>query len=225
MWTEAYQCCVREECRLENSPAVESASSREKIITTALRLMAEKGIKQTTLADIARAAQISRGTLFYHYPSKDELIYAVLEKHLSALTDAIFASLPRRRDAANLAGTLHNAFTKLHQDENSSRMNLYLLLEAIVENGELKDRFAVKYQTWRELIAGQIARILGIADSRQLSALGALLLAVIDGLTIQFLLAPQSVNFQDLAEQLGKMLVSIEKDAPPETTEAADPQT
>jgi len=152
------------------------------------------------------------GTLFYHYASKNELIYAILEKHLSDLSDAIFASLPRHRDTVNFSGVLQNALTKLLQDENSGRINLYLLLEAIVENSELKDRFAVKYQTWRELIASQIARILGISDQRQLSALGALLLAVIDGLTIQLLLAPQSVNLKDLAEQLAKMLASIEKD-------------
>lgn len=190
----------------------ETIPCRARIITVARRLMAEKGIKQTTLADIAREARISRGTLFYHYPSKNELIYAILEKHLSDLTDAIFASLPRRRDSIDLSGRLQSALTKLHQDEYGGRMNLYLLLEAIVENGELKDRFAVKYQTWRELIAGQAARVLGISDERQLSTLGSLLLAVIDGLTIQFLLAPRSVNFPDLAEQLAKMLTSIEKD-------------
>jgi len=132
------------------------------------RLKAEKGIKQTTLADIAREAQISRGTLFYHYASKNELIYTILEKHISDLSDAIFASLPRHRDTFNFSGILQNALTKLLQDENSGRTNIYLLLEAIVENSELKDRFAVKHQTWRELIASQIGRILGISDLRQL---------------------------------------------------------
>jgi len=182
--------------------------------------MADKGVKQTTLADIAREAGISRGTLFYYYASKNDLIYDILEKHLSDLTDAIFASLSRRRNTTDLASALQNALTGLIMDEASGRMNLYLLQEVIIENSDLKDRFAVKYQTWRELISGQAARVFGITDSRQLSALGALLLAMIDGLTIQFLLAPQSVNFEGVAEQLVSMITAGEKEA---RTQPAEP--
>ncbi len=198
----------------------DKASSPAKIIDAARRLMADKGVKQTTLADIAREAGISRGTLFYYYASKNDLIYDILEKHLSDLTDAIFDSLSRRRNTTDLASALQNALTGLVMDEASGRMNLYLLQEAIIENSDLKDRFAVKYQTWRELIAGQAARVFGITDSRQLSALGALLLAMIDGLTIQFLLAPQSVNFEGVAEQLVSMITAGEKEA---RTQPAEP--
>lgn len=178
-------------------------SSRARIIDAAGKLMADKGIKQTTLADVARKAGISRGTLFYYYASKNDLIYDILEKHLSDLTDAIFASLPRRRSsAADLAAVLQTALTGLVRDENSARINLYLLQEAIIDGSDLKDRFAVKYQTWRELIASQIMRAFGVTDARRASALGTLMLAMIDGLTIQFLLAPRSVNFQEVAEQM-----------------------
>jgi len=188
--------------------------NRMRIIDAAGKIMANKGIKQTTLADIAREAGISRGTLFYYYASKNDLIYDILEKHLSDLTDAIFASLPRSRsNTADLASVLQNALTGLIQDENSARINLYLLQEAIIDGSDLKDRFAVKYQTWRELISGQIARAFGISDSRRLSALGTLLLAMIDGLTIQFLLAPQSVNFQEVAQQMVRMISAGGKEA------------
>ena len=188
--------------------------NRMRIIDAAGKIMANKGIKQTTLADIAREAGISRGTLFYYYASKNDLIYDILEKHLSDLTDAIFASLPRSRiSTADLASVLQNALTGLIQDENSARINLYLLQEAIIDGSDLKDRFAVKYQTWRELISGQIARAFGISDSRRLSALGTLLLAMIDGLTIQFLLAPQSVNFQEVAQQMVHMISAGGKEA------------
>lgn len=187
----------------------DKTSTRKRIIEKAGKLMAEKGIKQTTLADIAREAQISRGTLFYYYASKNDLIYDILEKHLSDVTDAIFASLPRRKsDIADWVIVLRNTLTTLIQDENNAKINLYLLQEAILDNSDLKDRFAVKYQTWRELIAGQIARAFGIADSRRLPALGTLLLAMIDGLTIQFLLAPRSVNFHEVAEQMVHLITA-----------------
>lgn len=207
---------------MNTSMPTDKTSNRTRIIDAAGKLMADKGVKLTTLADIAREAGISRGTLFYYYASKNDLIYDILEKHLSDLTDAIFASLPRRRSStADLASVLQSALTGIIQDENSGRINLYLLQEAIIDNSDLKDRFAVKYQTWRELIAGQIARAFGISDSRRLSALGTLLLAMIDGLTIQFLLAPQSVNFQEVAQQMVYMISASGKEARMQPSEAS----
>ncbi|NLB53646.1 MAG: helix-turn-helix transcriptional regulator, partial [Syntrophomonadaceae bacterium] len=41
-------------------------------------LMAEKGIIKTSLADIAREVGISKGTLFYHFASKDDLVNDIL---------------------------------------------------------------------------------------------------------------------------------------------------
>jgi AcrR family transcriptional regulator len=208
------------EAALRDSAVRDRAVRRTRILVAARRLMAEKGVKQTTLADIAREAGISPGTLFYHYASKNDLIYDILEKHLADLTDAIFASLPRRRDAADLAGALQNALSRLLQDTDSGRMNLYLLQEAIVGNGELRDRFAVRYQAWRELIAGQAARVFGVSDPHRLSALGALLLAMIDGLTIQSLLAPESVDLPKLAEELVRLLTAGDTGARPQPAEA-----
>jgi len=207
---------------LNTSMPADKTSNRTRIIDAAGKLMADKGVKLTTLADIAREAGISRGTLFYYYASKNDLIYDILEKHLSDLTDAIFASLPRRRSStADLASVLQSALTGLIQDENSGRINLYLLQEAIIDNSDLKDRFAVKYQTWRELIAGQIARAFGISDSSRLSALGTILLAMIDGLTIQFLLAPQSINFQEISQQMVYMISASGREARTRSSEAS----
>jgi len=208
------------EAALNGGAGRDPAASRTRILGAARRLMAEKGVKQTTLADIAREAGLSPGTLFYHYASKNDLIYDILEKHLADLTDAIFASLPRRRDAGDLAGALQSALTRLLQDTDSGRMNLYLLQEAIVGNGELKDRFAVRYQAWRELIAGQAARIFGVSDPHRLPVLGTLLLAMIDGLTIQSLLAPESLDLPGLAEELVRLLTAGDRGARPQPAEA-----
>ena len=207
---------------MNTSMPADKTSNRTRIIDAAGKLMADKGVKLTTLADIAREAGISRGTLFYYYASKNDLIYDILEKHLSDLTDAIFANLPRRRTStADLASVLQSALTGLIHDENSGRINLYLLQEAIIDNSDLKDRFAVKYQTWRELIAGQIARAFGISDSSRLSALGTILLAMIDGLTIQFLLAPQSINFQEISQQMVYMISASGREARTRSSEAS----
>lgn len=53
---------------------------RSKIIESAISLFEAKGIDSTTLEDICETADISRPTFYSYYPSKNELILALVEK-------------------------------------------------------------------------------------------------------------------------------------------------
>jgi len=49
------------------------ATKREDIIRVARRLFSQRGIKATTVRDIAQAAGVTEGTLYRHFASKDDL--------------------------------------------------------------------------------------------------------------------------------------------------------
>lgn len=73
----------------------DGTQTRQQIDRAALRLFARKGIKETTIRDIAEAAGIAEGTLYRHYKSKDELSwvlfrdnYAELGRHLDRVQAA-----------------------------------------------------------------------------------------------------------------------------------------
>ncbi|NLP24801.1 MAG: TetR/AcrR family transcriptional regulator [Syntrophomonadaceae bacterium] len=187
-------------------------STREKILAATRHLMSEKGVQATTLADISQAAGISQGTLFYYYKSKDDLIYDIVEQHFSQLTDSIIASIPRRSSSDKVT-LLRGTLEKLIKDQDTSRMNMYLLQEAMAGNSEIKDRFMVKYQTWREMIARQVSCLFAINDPEDLAGLGAVILAIIDGLTIQYLLDNQSFDFKKAAGIMSGMLDNISSPA------------
>ena len=50
--------------------------TRESIVTVALELFAERGYQQTTVAEIAEAAEVSKGTVFAYFPSKEDIVFA-----------------------------------------------------------------------------------------------------------------------------------------------------
>lgn len=58
---------------------------REAILQAAAELLARAGIAETNLRQIARRAGMSNGTLHYYFPSKDELIDALILKAVTPL--------------------------------------------------------------------------------------------------------------------------------------------
>ncbi|MCK5274974.1 MAG: TetR/AcrR family transcriptional regulator [Alphaproteobacteria bacterium] len=63
----------------------DGSQTREKIDRTAMRLFVEKGIAETTVRDIAAAAGIAEGTLYRHYPSKEELAWQLFVVNFTAI--------------------------------------------------------------------------------------------------------------------------------------------
>lgn len=60
---------------------------RSAIIDATMVLLAEKGLARLTTNDVARAAGVTKGGLFHHFPTKDALIDGVLETMMAFATE------------------------------------------------------------------------------------------------------------------------------------------
>ena len=63
----------------------DGSATREDIDRTALALFAAKGIRETTIRDIAKAAGIAEGTMYRHYASKDDLAWHLFFENYTAI--------------------------------------------------------------------------------------------------------------------------------------------
>jgi TetR/AcrR family transcriptional regulator, transcriptional repressor for nem operon len=82
---------------------------RERLIEAACEVIYAQGVKHSSLADIAAAAQVPVGNVYYYFRTKDDLVRAVIEAHLArarAVLSAIEATTgdPRERLKAMFAG-------------------------------------------------------------------------------------------------------------------------
>ena len=59
----------------------QAAARREQFLEVALDLFAERGFRGTTIRDIARAAGATEGLIYHYFPSKADLLRAVIERH------------------------------------------------------------------------------------------------------------------------------------------------
>ena len=60
----------------------QSLSKRDRLVNAATQLIYRQGIETTTLADIATAAEVPLGNVYYYFKTKDEIIDAVVQSHL-----------------------------------------------------------------------------------------------------------------------------------------------
>jgi AcrR family transcriptional regulator len=64
---------------------------RERLIDAATQLVYRQGIEATTLADIAEAADVPLGNVYYYFKTKDEIIDAVVQSHLHIIRATLAA--------------------------------------------------------------------------------------------------------------------------------------
>jgi TetR/AcrR family transcriptional regulator, transcriptional repressor for nem operon len=72
------------------------AGKRERLVAAACRVLHEQGVERTTLADIALAADVPVGNVYYYFKTKDQLVEAAIKAHGDDLT-ATLSALDRRR--------------------------------------------------------------------------------------------------------------------------------
>jgi len=69
-----------------------SPDAKKILVQTALKLFATHGYYHTSIADILRESSCKRGTLYYHFSSKEELGYAVIDEWVRLLAEQGAAS-------------------------------------------------------------------------------------------------------------------------------------
>jgi AcrR family transcriptional regulator len=73
--------------------------TRERIVEAARRLFFKQGYTATGVADVLKAAKANSGSLYHFFPSKEDLLAAVLEKYQSMLEPAVLKpAFARARD-------------------------------------------------------------------------------------------------------------------------------
>lgn len=65
--------------------------TKEKILSAARRLFAEKGYGSTSVADILQASGTNAGSLYYFFPGKQDVLIAVLETYLALIEPCLLA--------------------------------------------------------------------------------------------------------------------------------------
>lgn len=74
------------------------AFNKNNILEAAEKLFSEKGVKETTMDDIAKAADYSKSTLYVYFKSKEEIYSFIVYGHMQRLRETIESSISQSAD-------------------------------------------------------------------------------------------------------------------------------
>ena len=81
------------------APERESLAS-DRILRSATALFAERGYHGTSVRTLARVLRVETPSLYYHFPSKQQILFAILDRTLDDLLDGLRRAVAAADDAA-----------------------------------------------------------------------------------------------------------------------------
>jgi AcrR family transcriptional regulator len=72
----------------------DAARNREKVLSAARRLFAERGVSNVTIEEVARAAGVGKGTVFHRFGDRAGLVMALVDDEERALQERILRGPP-----------------------------------------------------------------------------------------------------------------------------------
>jgi AcrR family transcriptional regulator len=95
---------------MARTQAADYDQRREAIVDRAASLFASSGFRGTSVSDLAKACETSKSLLYHYYPSKEDVLYAVMSSHIDQLLEDVEEVMARDGSPAELLHALIHSF-------------------------------------------------------------------------------------------------------------------
>ncbi|MFD1613044.1 TetR/AcrR family transcriptional regulator [Sphingomonas tabacisoli] len=93
---------------MARTQAADYEQRREAIVEEAAQLFAARGFMGASVADLAEACKTSKSLIYHYYPSKEDILYAVMASHIDQLVQDVSEVSAEGGDAkAQLRAIVH----------------------------------------------------------------------------------------------------------------------
>src|SRR5438876_1749922 len=128
------------------------------ILQAAEEVLMEKGYYETSIEEIAARVGIAKGTVYLHFPSKEDLVFAIFERDMQKLAEFIDATVS---SSITARGKLEAILQFTYGGLFSRRMQL---LSSLANTAELRRIFLEKKACTRDIWEQLSARITSVLD-------------------------------------------------------------
>jgi AcrR family transcriptional regulator len=111
--------------------AADYAERRAAIVERAAELYARKGFAGASVADLAKAIGASKSLIYHYYPSKEDILFEVMDSHLRELAAAADEVMSRPLAPADKLREIARAFMRLYVGASARHKVLLNELDAL----------------------------------------------------------------------------------------------
>ena len=192
----------------------DGSATRTRILDAAEHLVIENGFAATSVDQVLAASSSSKGAFFHHFPSKQELARALVERYVAsdiAQLEVALEATDGVEDPARRAVALVRHFEELGDEIMSAQSNcLYVAVlteRQLVDDGTSAE-VARAVETWRKGVAEVLAEALGDRPGPDAEALADHLWVTFEG---AYLLCRSTGDPSHMRRQLGVFRQLLER--------------
>lgn len=179
----------------------ETRRRREEILRAALTIFGSKGYNNGPLTEIADQVGMTHAGILHHFGSKNQLLLEVLDYR----DRADVADLADQHIPGGIELFRHLIRTAAANAGRPGIVQAYAVLsaESVTDGHPARAYFEQRYQVLRREIREAFVAVCqerGVTDAGAIDAAAAAILAVMDGLQVQWLLAPDEVQLAPVTE-------------------------
>lgn len=175
---------------------------KELILTATEELLKHKKLSDISLAEIARQSGISKGTLYYHYKNKNDILFDITDKYL----EEQYKDLITWTEDASKDTSLHRLMKYvLERDVATADMRLHLFYDAMMGNEQIRQKLLKRYSEFACIISKKIGERTNSVSS---DFLAWMLLLLSDGLYIHKTLNNPQLDISEFIKESEKFLNS-----------------
>jgi AcrR family transcriptional regulator len=141
-----------------SSSETRAQDSRDEILKAAIRLFAMRGFHETSMAEVARAAGVSKALIFWHFKTKEELFMAVLNRLLEPYFIDFAEEAGALDEKSQLVRLIELYLLFVRDHANSIRFFVAQLLHDEKLSDGLTNQVLQIYEGYRTLLVDLIGR-------------------------------------------------------------------
>ncbi len=181
-------------------------NTRDRLIEIAMELFHQQGYQATGVAQILKQAEVNSGSLYYFFPTKEDLLLAVLEKYKVMLHPMLLDPIWSRIDdpIEKIFGLLDGYRQMLMMTDCGYGCPIgNLALEIGHSHAKARQLLADNFQGWRNAVRGCLDQASNrLPDSVDRAQLASFVLTVMEGAVMQSRTERSLKPFDDAVTQL-----------------------
>lgn len=155
---------------------------KQRIVNAAIEVIKEKNLEKATVREIAAKAGLTTGAIYYHYKNKEELFQDIINDTMHLVYGILQGKGQKSQD--ELLKDVTDAVAVRISSLDEQKLHLLILNNIIAKNGENLEKCKETYKTVIEQTGNMYYHTFGVENDKYKHALGAILVAALDGIAI-----------------------------------------